>query len=148
LLDRLLARDAGLWPEGNVSANRLGWLDVPARMRDEAAELHKWAQTIDAHYILLLGMGGSSLGSEVLRAAEDDGRLIVLDTTDPATIEAAPLDDSFFVVSSKSGTTLEVECLLAHCWHHVPDGSRYAAITDPGTPLAKLGVERGFNRVF
>src|SRR5439155_1230610 len=63
-------------------------------------------------------------------------------------VAAAPLDDTFFLVSSKSGTTLEVECLLAHCWKHVPDGSRYAAITDPGTPLASLGEERGFRRVF
>jgi hypothetical protein len=148
LLDRLLARDASLWPEGNVSPNRLGWLDVPTRMRSEAADLRGWAQSIDAHHVLLLGMGGSSLGSAVLRAVEDDGRLVVLDTTDPATIKAAPLDDSFFLVSSKSGTTLEVECLLAHCWQRVPDGRRYAAITDPGTPLATLAEERGFHRTF
>jgi glucose-6-phosphate isomerase/transaldolase/glucose-6-phosphate isomerase len=148
LLDKLLARDAGLWPKGNVSANRLGWLDAPERMRAEAADLKSWAEGIDARHVLLLGMGGSSLGSEVLRGAEDDGRLIVLDTTDPATVKDAPLKDSFFLVSSKSGTTLEVECLLAHCWKHVPDGSRYAAITDPGTPLAKLADERGFHRAF
>src|SRR5438270_3499874 len=117
-------------------------------MREESIDLRRWAETVDASHVLLLGMGGSSLGSEVLRAAEDDGRLIVLDTTDPATIERAPLDDTFFLVSSKSGTTLEVECLLAHCWHHVPDGRRYAAITDPGTPLAELAEERGFNRTF
>src|SRR5205814_2503675 len=105
LLDRLLARDASLWPEGNVSASRLGWLDVPERMREESIDLRRWAETVDARHVLLLGMGGSSLGSEVLRAAEDDGRLIVLDTTDPATAEGAPLDDTFFLVSSKSGTT-------------------------------------------
>jgi len=148
LLDRLLARDAGLWPEGNVSPSRLGWLDVPARMAEEATELRIWAQRVHTSHVLLLGMGGSSLGSEVLRASFDDGRLTVLDTTDPATIKAAPLDDTFFLVSSKSGTTLEVECLLAHCWAHVPDGRRYAAITDPGTPLATLAKERGFNRTF
>src|SRR5207248_10280092 len=84
LLERLLARDAGLWPEGNVSGNRLGWLEVPERMRAEAHDLRSSADTIDASHVLLLGMGGSSLGSEVLRASFGSNRLVVLDTTDPA----------------------------------------------------------------
>lgn len=148
LLDRLEARDPELWPPGNVSANRLGWLDVAVRMRNEAADLRAWAATVDAPHVVLLGMGGSSLGPEVLRAAVENERLTVLDTTDPATVAAAPVDDAFFLVSSKSGSTLEVQSLLAHCWERVPDGSRYAAITDPGTSLARLGRERGFARVF
>src|SRR5205807_447113 len=81
---------------------RLGWLDSPARMQAEADDLRSWAATVDAAHVLLLGMGGSSLGSEVLRASFGDGRLQVLDPTDPATVAAAPLDDTFFVVSSKS----------------------------------------------
>ena len=128
--------------------HRLGWLDVAERMRDEAADLRAWADAIDADRIVLLGMGGSSLGPEVLRAAIGSDRLIVLDTTDPATVASTPLGNSFFLVSSKSGTTLEVHTLLAHCWERVPDASRYAAITDPGTPLATLASERGFNRLF
>ena len=148
LLARLLARDAGLWPAGNVSATRLGWLDAPARMRDEAAGLMAWAASIDAERIVLLGMGGSSLGPEVLRAAVGSDRLIVLDTTDPLTIAGVGLDDVHVIVSSKSGGTLEVASLLAHCWDRVPDGSRYTAVTDPGTGLAKLAAERGFGRVF
>jgi hypothetical protein len=148
LLERLLARDTTLWPEGTVAANRLGWLDVHERMEGEAADLRAWADGIDAAHVVLLGMGGSSLGPEVLRAAVGSERLIVLDTTDPATVLGTPLGDSFFLVSSKSGTTLEVKALLAHCWDKIPDGARYAAITDPGTPLADLARERGFNRVF
>ena len=148
LWSRLERRDSTLWPKGNVSANRLGWLDTPTRMRDEAGDLAKWAATIDAERVVLLGMGGSSLGPEVLRAAVGSDRLIVLDTTDPATVAATPLGKSFFLVSSKSGTTLEVQTLLAYCWERVPDPNRYAAITDPGTPLAALARERGFNRVF
>ena len=149
LWSRLRSRDATLWPEGNVSATRLGWLDVPRRMRDEAADLKAWADGIDADRIVLLGMGGSSLGPEVLRAAIGSDRLFVLDTTDPATIESAPIDaGSFFLVSSKSGTTLEPNTLFAHAWSRVPDGTRYAAITDPGTALATLAREHGFNRVF
>jgi len=148
LLDRLLAGDASLWPEGNVSGNRLGWLDVPRRMRDEAGDLRSWAQSIDASHVFLLGMGGSSLGSEVLRASFGNDRLVVLDTTDPATINRADIKDPFFLVSSKSGTTLEVECLFSYFWERWPEPKRYAAITDPGTPLATLGKERGFHRVF
>jgi hypothetical protein len=148
LLRRLEGRDATLWPDGNVSATRLGWLDSPARMRNEAKDLAAWARSIDADRIVLLGMGGSSLGPEVLRAAAGSDRLVVLDTTDPATVASTPLGNSFFLVSSKSGTTLEVQTLLAYCWERVPDPSRYAAITDPGTPLAALATERGFNRLF
>src|SRR5439155_17909623 len=59
-----------------------------------------------------------------------------------------PVDDPFCHVSSKSGTTLEVECVLAHFWARFPDGNRYAAITDPGTPLAGLAEERDFRRTF
>jgi glucose-6-phosphate isomerase/transaldolase/glucose-6-phosphate isomerase len=148
LLQRLQARDTTLWPEGNVASNRLGWLDVVDRMESEAADMKAWADGIDAAHVVLLGMGGSSLGPEVLRAAIGSDRLVVLDTTDPATVLGAPLGDSFFLVSSKSGTTLEVKALLAHCWERMPDGSRYAAITDPGTALADLARERSFNRVF
>ena len=148
LLERLLARDATLWPEDNVSAQRLGWLDTPDTMRGQAADLTAWAGTVDAGRVVLLGMGGSSLGPEVLRAAARSDRLVVLDTTDPATVASVDLDDAFFLVSSKSGTTLEVSALLAHCWERCPDGRRYAAITDPGTPLAKLAADRGFARVF
>jgi glucose-6-phosphate isomerase/transaldolase/glucose-6-phosphate isomerase len=148
LLERLLARDTTLWPEGNVAANRLGWLDVPRRMRDEAAELRRWAAGVRASHGVLLGMGGSSLGAEVLRATNGNERLVVLDTTDPATVAAAPVDDSFYLVSSKSGGTLEVNALFAHFWSHVPDGTRYAAITDPGTSLAQLASDRGFAGTF
>jgi len=148
LLERLLARDTRLWPEGTVADNRLGWLDSPRQMRDKSAELRRWADTVRASRVVLLGMGGSSLGAEVLRAANGSDRLLVLDTTDPATVAAAPVDDAFYLVSSKSGGTLEVNALFSHFWTHVPDGSRYAAITDPGTSLEKLASERGFARTF
>ncbi|HUP84880.1 MAG TPA: hypothetical protein VM143_04345 [Acidimicrobiales bacterium] len=148
LLDRLNAKDTSLWPTPNVADNRLGWLDAPARMRERADDLRSWADTVDASRIVLLGMGGSSLGPEVLRAFAGSDRLVVLDTTDPRTVASVDLDDAFFLVSSKSGGTIEVQTLLAHAWSKVPDGSRYAAITDPSTALGDLARERGFNRVF
>ena len=148
LLERLLARDTTLWPDGNVASTRLGWLDIATRMGDEAADLVSWASSIDAAKVVLLGMGGSSLGPEVLRAATRSDRLVVLDTTDPETVASVDTDDAFFLVSSKSGTTLEVTSLFAHFWERVPDGSRYAAVTDPGTPLDELAVDANFARVF
>jgi glucose-6-phosphate isomerase len=117
-------------------------------MSAEADDLRQWASTIDASTVVLLGMGGSSLGPEVLRAAVGTDRLVVLDTTEPETVASVDLDDAFFLVSSKSGTTFEVKALLAYCWGRVADPSRYAAITDPGTPLAELADETGFNRLF
>jgi glucose-6-phosphate isomerase/transaldolase/glucose-6-phosphate isomerase len=148
IVERLFARDTSLWPDGNVASNRLGWLDIAERMRPEADLLTSWADSIDARHIVLLGMGGSSLGPEVLRAVTGDTRLFVCDTTDPETVASIDPDDTFFLVSSKSGTTLEVKTLFAHFWDRVPDGSRFAAITDPGTPLEELAADAGFNRIF
>ncbi len=148
LLDRLMNRDQSLWPSGNVSQNRLGWVDVADKMAGHARGVAEWAQTVTQSTVVLIGMGGSSLGPEVLRAAVDNERLIVLDTTDPATIAEVNADDAFFLVSSKSGGTLEVQSLLAHFWEQVPDGSRYAAITDPGTFLEQQAKERKFSRIF
>lgn len=148
LLARLSGRDTSLWPDGNVSSSRLGWLEVTQRMQGEAAELTSWAAGIDAAKVVLLGMGGSSLGPEVLRAAVGSGRLVVLDTTDPETIASVEVDDAFFLVSSKSGSTLEAQALLAYFWERVPDGSRFAAITDPGSPLDEQATDSGFARIF
>jgi transaldolase/glucose-6-phosphate isomerase len=104
-------------------------------------------------------MGGSSLGPAVLEsvltatgtpggAGRTRRRLVVCDSTHPVTVSSLDLSDAFVLVSSKSGTTLEPNALLAHAWAQMPDGSRYAAITDPDTPLASLAAERGFRRCF
>src|ERR1700693_4341656 len=96
LVPRLLESDAGLWPGGHVSAHRLGWLDVPRRMAAEAAELKAWASGIEQSTVVLLGMGGSSLGPAVLEAVltatgtrggpgQARRRLGVCDTTPPVT---------------------------------------------------------------
>jgi hypothetical protein len=154
LAGRLLGRDGALWPSGNVSANRLGWLEVPRQMAEEAKDLASWAAGIEQSTVVLLGMGGSSLGPAVLEAVRSSGpagahrRLVVCDTTDPTTVGSTDFSDAFVLVSSKSGTTLEPNVLFEHAWSKLPDPQRYAAITDPGTPLARLAHERGFRRVF
>ncbi|MDA8391255.1 MAG: glucose-6-phosphate isomerase [Actinomycetota bacterium] len=153
--ERLARRDGSLWPEGNVADHRLGWLDVAQRMESEAAELRRWADSIDAGHVVLLGMGGSSLGPLVLAEAARRGvpgsngrRLTVCDTTEPHTVSSLQTDDTFFIVSSKSGTTLEPNALFAYAWSKRRSGGSFAAITDPGTPLARMAAERQFRRVF
>ena len=154
LLGRLQAGDATLWPEGNVSKSRLGWIEVPRQMEREARDLERWAATIDQEVVILLGMGGSSLGplvlAEVARhfGGPDGRRLVVVDTTDPATVVAAPFEEAFIVVSSKSGTTLEPSVLFDYARTRQKDPKRYAVITDPGSPLASDGLKFGVNRVF
>ena len=154
LLRRLEARDHTLWPEGNVAQNRLGWLDMPRHMLDEARTLKSFADSVDQDTIVLLGMGGSSLGPAVLAAVRDrlsgfaGRRVVVCDTTDPSTVAALPLEDAFIIVSSKSGTTLEPNVLFSYARSRMADPSRYAVVTDPGTPLSREAGELGIRHVF
>ncbi|MCU1457350.1 MAG: transaldolase / glucose-6-phosphate isomerase [Actinomycetia bacterium] len=152
LARRLAARDASLWPEGNVSATRLGWLDVVAEERAAAADLTAWADGIRARYRLavLFGMGGSSLAPETFRALFG-GPLRVLDSTEPATVASAleaAVPDGIALVASKSGGTVEPNSMLAAWRDRVPDPERVVAITDPGTELDTRATEAHFARVF
>jgi hypothetical protein len=148
LAQRLVARDVTLWPEGSEAPTRLGWLDIADRLEPACAELSAWASGLRYERVVLLGMGGSSLGPEVLRSAAGSDRLVVCDTTDPKTVAGIPTDGSFFLLSSKSGGTLEPRALFSTFWAKVPDGSRWAAVCDPGTAPIELAREHGFARVF
>lgn len=154
LTRRLFDRDASLWPEGNVSADRLGWLEVPREMEREARRLASFAASVDQETVVLLGMGGSSLGPAVLAAVREalgekgGRRVVVCDTTDPRTVAGLPLEEAFVVVSSKSGTTLEPNVLFQHALTRVKDPARYCVVTDPGTPLERLAGELGVRHVF
>jgi glucose-6-phosphate isomerase len=164
--DRLRDGDATLWaPPGTPEvSDRLGWLTISERMLAElgglelfAAELHDNA----LEDVVLLGMGGSSLAPEVLRrsfpAREGGPRLHVLDSTDAARIrtveaalhrEAVGQRNTLFVVSSKSGGTIEPLSLFAHFFSLFPNGNDFIAITDPGSGLEALAHKHGFLRVF
>ncbi len=148
LAERLLARDATLWPDGSEAPHRLGWLDIASRLLAACAEVSDWVSSLSYERVVLLGMGGSSLGPEVLRAALQSDRLIVCDTTDPKTVAGIPTDGSFFLLSSKSGGTLEPRALFSHFWSRVPDGARWAAVCDPGTKPIELASSHAFARVF
>ena len=151
--------DPGLWPAGNVSANRLGWLDVPRRMAAEAADLKAWAAGIEQSTVVLLGMGGSSLGPAVLEAVLSATgtpagpgparrRLVVCDTTHPVTVSSLDLSDAFVLVSSKSGTTLEPNALLAHAWAQLPDPPATRPSPTRARPWPHWRPSAGFRRCF
>ena len=158
---RVWAKDESLWGGPGIAeiGDRLGWLTISDAMAERADELVEFARgcandgLTDA---VLLGMGGSSLAPEVLwrtfGATEGALALHVLDSTDPAAIlevqQAIDLDRTLFVVSTKSGGTIETLSLFAHFHSLVPDGSRFIAITDPGSSLLELAREHSFRASF
>ncbi len=148
---RFLEKDLSLWPTDSVASNRLGWLDVFNEI--DLNELTNWANSVSYSRIILLGMGGSSLGPLVLgKALKSFGKskrdLIVVDTTHPTTLREVDFEDALVIVSSKSGTTLEPNVLYAFARSKVINPKRFVAITDPDTALDRLAVSEGFERVF
>lgn len=162
---RLWARDASLWT-GADEASWLGWLPAANGERIDIAALEAFAgEVAGAGFIhaVLLGMGGSSLGPEVLAetfgARPGHPQLLVLDSTDPDQIGRieAEIDvaRTLFIVASKSGSTLEPDIL--HRYFHAltvqavgeaAAGRHFVAITDPGSKLEQTAREQRFRRVF
>jgi transaldolase / glucose-6-phosphate isomerase len=153
LVERIWSRDASIWT--NSGEERwLGWLDEPKRMQERAGELRVFADESRTHFetCVLLGMGGSSLAPEVLKRTFGVKSLHVLDTTHPAMLRHAhdflDLQKTMFVVSSKSGTTLETRSQFDYYWEQTGgNGDQFVAVTDPGSELEQLAHERGM-RVF
>jgi glucose-6-phosphate isomerase len=159
---RVWERDDTLWgPAGQPEvANRLGWLDVHDRLLADVDDLAAFARQAKADGLteaVVLGMGGSSLAPEVFRRSfgtHADGLILhVLDSTDADAVRdvEAEIDvtKALFVVSSKSGGTVETLSAFHHFWKQTGgNGAQFVAITDPGSGLAALGEDRGFRRVF
>jgi len=168
IVERIWQKDHTVWkPDPLEIDNRLGWLDVAHDMRQRAGELAAFADEIRAagvKHVVLLGMGGSSLCPEVLRATFGAQRgypkLVVLDSTVPGWVRrvAQSIDPerSLFIVSSKSGGTIEVLSFFKYFWALTEKrvrgllrtGERFVAITDPGTRLELLAAQHGFRRAF
>jgi transaldolase/glucose-6-phosphate isomerase len=151
---KLYDGDGSLWSDDPAAAAEIGgwtgWIPVVSEMREQAAELEQWAaETMGGFtHAVLCGMGGSSLAPLVFSSAFG-GALHVLDTTDPDAVLGVPTDGALFVIASKSGSTLEPEIMEEHFWGLTGgDGSRFVAITDPGSKLAARAQERGFRRTF
>jgi len=170
VIRRLWQRDHTIWkPNPAEITNRLGWLNIAAQMREQVPKLESFADEIqeaDFRHVVLLGMGGSSLAPEVMRQTlqpKGSAELIVLDSTLPARVqevtEVIDPKHTLFLVSSKSGTTVEsitlFEYFLSLTQSALPKGrgketagQNFIAITDPETPLAKRAGAEGFRNVF
>jgi transaldolase/glucose-6-phosphate isomerase len=162
---RLWAADASLWTEAD-EAHWLGWLEIVDKQLKGVAHLQDFAADVKRSGftdVLLLGMGGSSLGPEVLGetfgAKPGFPNLHVLDSTDPAQIRQfeARIDPArtLFLVSSKSGSTLEPNIFKQYFYECVKQAvgaeeasKRFVAITDPGSSLEKVALNEGFRCVF
>ncbi len=165
---RLWSADTSLWTTDKEAAaeisDRLGWLNLPQDMVGSLEDLSEFAREIQNSgfdVAVLLGMGGSSLASDVMASTLGDDATIqffVLDSTDPAAISAvarkAPAKRSLYIISSKSGTTVEPLALMEFFWARAERsvgenaGDHFIAITDPGSKLEEIAQNRSFRRVF
>ncbi|MBI5960942.1 MAG: bifunctional transaldolase/phosoglucose isomerase, partial [Chloroflexi bacterium] len=169
VIRRIWDKDPSVWKEESahqqVISTRLGWLDVANEEEAFFAPLYTIQQEVKAHkysHALLLGMGGSSLAAEVMRQSfgvvSGFPELLVLDTTDPQAItlaaETIDLENTLFIVSTKSGTTIETISLYKYFYSLVEAkrgkaaGAQFCAITDAGSLLEKIAHEKNFKYLF
>ncbi|MGA7756112.1 MAG: bifunctional transaldolase/phosoglucose isomerase [Candidatus Sulfotelmatobacter sp.] len=164
-MKRLWDRDASLWT-GDDESKWLGWLDIVAEQTAHQDELQKFAKEVHTRgfeHILLLGMGGSSLCPEVLRMTfgriPQFPNLHVLDSTDPAQVKAfehqIDIAKTLFIVSSKSGSTLEPNIFKQYFFERTKQtvgaakaGSHFIAITDPGSKMQQVAEGDHFLHIF
>lgn len=154
------ATDAGVQ---QTIANRLGWLTSPSLMSDSLERIRTFADGVRRDgftNVVLLGMGGSSLAPEVLRAVLGTHagwpQLHMLDSTDPGAVRAVqtPPERTLFLLASKSGTTIEPNSLAAHFQRVLQDkgiarwADHFVAITDEGTALSERARAERFRETF
>ncbi len=162
---RLWNRDSSLWT-GTDESNWLGWLDIVEEQTAQQEQLQKIAKEVQARgfeHVLLLGMGGSSLCPEVLRMTFGHiphfPVLHVLDSTDPAQVKAfehqIDIRKTLFIVSSKSGSTLEPNIFKQYFFERAKQivgahevGKHFIAITDPGSKMQQVAEADKFLHVF
>jgi transaldolase / glucose-6-phosphate isomerase len=162
---RLWARDASLWTNTDES-KWLGWLGITEEQIASRAKFQEIAGEVrDAGFThaVLLGMGGSSLCVEVMKYTfgkiSGFPQVHVLDSTDPAQIKAVEsaidIAKTIFIVSSKSGSTLEPNIFKQYFFdrvrqavRHAEAGKHFIAITDPGSHLHQVAEADGFRRIF
>jgi transaldolase / glucose-6-phosphate isomerase len=164
---RLWNKDFKLWKEKKEEdkelSNRLGWLELPYVMQNAVEVLKEFSEEIRKEFthVILLGMGGSSLAPEVFfntfGKKEGYPSLSVLDSTHPEYISRvlgeADLSKTFFIVSSKSGTTIETSSLMYKVIDMLKQksetpGKNFAAISDKGTVLETYAKENNFRKIF
>ena len=164
-MERLWARDASLWTNQD-EAKWLGWLDIVDKARPVSPELQAFLGEIATDrfdHALLLGMGGSSLCPEVMERTfgpvKGKPQLLVLDSTDPIQVQSfrKRIDPArtLFIVSSKSGSTLEPNIFFQYFWAETVKviaqekaGRHFVAITDPGSKMEQVAKEHRFRAIF
>ena len=166
---RIWRKDASLWKDDeahqNIIRNALGWVTVVDQMVAQAEELAAFSERVRNDgftHVLLLGMGGSSLGPEAFRRTfghrEGFPEMHVLDSTDPVTVksfeESVDIPHTLFIVSSKSGTTTEPLMFYKYFFNRVREikgdraGENFVAVTDPGTLMEAMATGDRFRRIF
>lgn len=164
-LERFFDFDHSLWGDDPEEiSNRLGWVNAPEEMLGSVDEIERFSESVRRKGftdVLVLGMGGSSLSCEVFANTFDAPpgslQLSLLDTTDPdfilKTRKETDISKTLFVVSSKSGSTVETTSLMKYFYGELlrekPNpGENFICITDPGSGLAKTAGEHGFAKAF
>ena len=167
-VERIWKKDASLWKSGEADRKQisgaLGWLRVPEQMAKELGEITAFAESVrgDFDHVVVLGMGGSSLCSEVLRRVfgkrEGYPTLLVLDSTVPESVRnlesRIDLKRTLFIVASKSGTTTEPMMFHRYFYDRVKSvkgdkaGENFIAVTDPDTQLVKDAQRDRFRKIF
>jgi transaldolase/glucose-6-phosphate isomerase len=164
LVERIWKKDPTVWKGDDahkkIISNALGWLTVPELMLKHASEITAFAESVrpDFDHIVVLGMGGSSLCSEVTRRVFGVERLHVLDSTVPEAVkmleERIDLGRTLFMVGSKSGTTTEPQMFHRYFYDRVRAikgdraGEHFIAVTDPDTQLVRDAERDHFRHVF
>ena len=166
--ERLWRRDGTLWSTDpkvvEFIQGFMGWTDIARRMKPQVRDLRIFAETIWAEGftdVLVCGMGGSSLGSLVLRdlfSATGRMHVHVLDSTDPETVlsfrKSLTLESTLFLVASKSGNTVEPKSFEDYFWAEAQAvlgataPEHFVAITDPGSDMEKESIRRGYRHIF
>ncbi len=158
---RIWKKDAAVWTDDD-EAKWLDWLDIAD---EELADLDKYRDLkadIEAAgftNVLLMGMGGSSLCPEVLAITFGKRQFHILDSTDPEQVKAVAskldLDHTLFIVSSKSGSTLEPNCFKQYFFERLAErvgreqaGRQFVTVTDPGSKMERVARDDGFRHVF
>ncbi len=169
---RFYKKDASLWTSDDAGVkeihNRMNWVNAPMQNQQMVPALDDFREECRARgyeNVVVLGMGGSSLAPEVfsLMFMDKPGKkpglaVTILDSTDPVQVshieKNAPVKSTLFIVASKSGTTGEINAFSEYFWDQavkefgVHAGDHFAVITDPGSPLENIALQRGYLKIF
>lgn len=158
-IGRIWNQDASVWTNAD-EAEWLGWLDIAGRELDDLQKYGEFAEDAkEFSDIVLLGMGGSSLGPEVLAETFGKQNFHILDSTVPAQIKTLEnkidLERTLFIVASKSGSTLEPNTFKQYFFEEVSEkvgrenaGRQFVAITDPSSKMQKVAESDNFRKIF